>query len=100
MHGWAGSFRDGAGFVAILGPAGDIVRVHEPDTVSFGNRCVSHALQEAVTREAASWIYYDPFDWPEYAWLEWTAVMPQAWRRLLGPDADADAIPPSWGVMF
>ena len=100
LHAPSNFFLGGAGFLAILGPDGDIVRVHEADTVSFGTPCVSHALKDAVTRDEPRWIYYDPFDAREYAWLAWEGVPRRTWTLLLAGFAGIDAIPASWGVMF
>lgn len=113
VHGWAASFRGGAGFVALLGEAGEVFRVVEADRESFGNRCVSHEIMADVTRGEARWIFYDPFDAPEYAWLQWQGVPRATWERLLGEEFAAgdfqgfgrarDAVeefPTAWGVMF
>jgi hypothetical protein len=113
IHAWAQRLRGGDGFVALLGAAGDIVRVVEGDHASFGNRCVSHAIMEDVTGGQARWIFYDPFDAPEYAWLQWKGVPRATWEELLGASFVAedfqgfgrvhDAVgefPIAWGVMF
>lgn len=113
IHAWAQRFRGGAGFLALVGEVGEFVRVVEADRVSFGNRCVSHAVKEAETRGAPRWIFYDPFDAPEYAWLEWQGVPQIMWEWLLelpfapedlrafrGEAAALAEVPAAWGVMF
>lgn len=113
IHGWAAGLRGGDGFLALVDDDGAITRIVDADHVSFGNRCLSHAARDALVAGAGRWIYYDPFDAPEYAWLEWREVPQATWRALLGGDAAAArvgagvelervlaAIPPSWGVMF
>lgn len=113
LFAWAQALRGGAGFLAVVDEGGAIARIHEADARSFGNRCVAHEVHDAVTRSAARWIFFDPFDAPEYAWLGWQAVPPSAWGPLvragleppvLAVFADLEAllaaIPPSWGVMF
>jgi hypothetical protein len=50
-----------------------------------------------------------PFDWPEYAWLEWNQVprvmlermLGEPWLKALGASAEGpQELPESWGVMF
>lgn len=113
VHAWAQRLRGGDGFVAVLGEGGDIIRTVEGDDASPGGRCVSHALKEEATRGEARWISYDPFDAPEYAWLQWQGVPRATWERLLGERFVAgdlvgfgrargllDEFPADWGVMF
>ena len=72
---------------------------------------------ERLLDETRSWLFYDPFDAPEYAWLSWNgidrpamealigsplALTPQGWsgnqaRELEHP---VTAFPAKWGVMF
>lgn len=113
IHGWALQLRGGDGFVVVLGEDGAVVRVVEGDRVSFGNRCVSHEIMDEVTRGQARWVFYDPFDAPEYAWLQWQGVPRATWERLLGASFAAEDlhgfgrsrgtledVPATWGVMF
>ncbi|MBL9100442.1 MAG: hypothetical protein JNL82_05780 [Myxococcales bacterium] len=101
IHAWAVRLRDGAGFLALLDERGDITRVVEADRRSFGNHCVAHAVMTTETAAHPRWIYYDPFDAPEYAWLAWQGIVQTTWNRLLDDTlAPPQDIPPSWGVMF
>ena len=59
---------------------------------------------------------FDPFDMPEYSWLQWRRLGRETMERLLGapledadfdkgrptaPDLDEEGrFPPTWGVMF
>lgn len=101
IHGWALRLRDGDGFLALLDDTGALVRVIEADHTSFGNRCVSHPVKDAVVAGEPRWIFYDPFDAPEYAWLSWEGVSKDMWNRLLADPFDPGVdVPTSWGVMF
>lgn len=112
IHGWAQRLRGGDGFVALLGENGDVVRVVAAERTS-GERCGSHAVMTELTGGAARWIFYDPFDAPEYAWLQWQGVPRATWERLLGERFAAEDLlgfgrargplgefPADWGVMF
>lgn len=88
--------------------------------LTFSNRLPSwHDETEQLNKEGASFLFYDPFDWPEYCWLEWTRVPRATMERLVGhpftddafvktgpatdqaPDLKpANTYPESWGVMF
>jgi hypothetical protein len=74
--------------------------------------------KERLRQEGQPYLFFDPFDAPEYTWLEWFQVDRAAMERLLGrPFAEADfaplvgrrraprldppgTFPESWGVMF
>jgi hypothetical protein len=54
-------------------------------------------------------MYFDPFDWPEYAWLEWKQVpratleqmLGEPWMKAFGTStAGPKELPESWSVMF
>ncbi len=105
---WAMEFRGGDGFLAVFGPTGQVAEVYVAEAAESGKRLVSHELKERVTRERSSWMFFDPFDWPEYAWLEWSNV-PRAtleqmlgpWRKAFGASAESPKeLPESWSVMF
>ena len=106
---WAGQFRGGDGFLAVFGPTGKIAEVYVAEATQSGKRLVSHELKERITREHTSWMFFDPFDWPEYAWLEWHQVPRATLEQMLGEpwlkalDASVDGpkeLPESWSVMF
>jgi len=105
-------FRGGDGFLALFDPAGTITEVYMGEADQSGKRLVSHELKERVVQKHASWMFFDPFDWPEYAWLAWHQV-PRAtleqmlgeqgeqWRKALSEHAEVfKDLPESWGVMF
>ena len=111
VHAWARQLRDGDGFVAIPGEDGSLT-VHGGTLAWAGKVLVEHSDKDRLTCDAARWIFYDPFEWPEYAWLEWSNVPRPVLERLLGsPFVPADLadplgtsgmteIPESWSVMF
>lgn len=109
LLGWAMEFRGGDGFLAVFGPTGQVAEVYVAEPTESGQRLVSHELKERVTRERSSWMFFDPFDWPEYAWLEWNNVpratleqmLGEPWRRAFGASAESpQELPESWSVMF
>jgi hypothetical protein len=106
---WAQRFREGDGFLAVFGPTGQIVEVYVGEATGSGKRLVSHELQERVARENPRWMYFDPFDWPEYAWLAWNEVpratleqmLDKDWMKAFGVSTKGpEELPESWGVMF
>jgi hypothetical protein len=106
---WATNFRAGAGFLVLFGPEGELLEIHEADAAQFGKRLVSHERKDRLTQAHPSWLYFDPFDWPEYAWLEWSQVPRATLEQLLGePWVQAlrsgkgglPELPESWSVMF
>jgi hypothetical protein len=112
LLGWASQFRDGDGLLALFGPAGTITEVYVGEADQYGKRLVSHELKDRITQQHSSWMFFDPFDWPEYAWLQWNQV-PRAtlrqmlgehgeqWRKALGESAESfKDLPETWGVMF
>ncbi len=90
---WAQSVNGDQGFFALVGADGTLTVLE-------------------TRREASSWVFYDPFDFPVYAWLEWTNVSREILEKLLGAGFQSedlkdftgaknlDEIPESWGVMF
>lgn len=106
---WAQHFRSGDGFLAVFDPAGNIAQVYEAEPAPSGRGLIPHELMERVTQAHASWMFFDPFDWPEYAWLAWKAVpaatlkqlLDEHWANALSASAnDPKELPESWGVMF
>lgn len=113
IHAWAQRFRNEAGFLAVFDDAGEILEVVEADGASFGNRVASHEIKDRVTQKSPSWIFYGPFDCPEYAYLSWQGVPRAVLERLSGEpftaedrctlgqgDDELKDLPESWGVMF
>ena len=104
-------------------PQGFLMQFDEPGSVNrmeFG--CPDegwHVLKQACIDTGSAFLLFDPFDAPEYTWLEWQGIQRATMERLLGeafeaPDfkkADvstpaapdlkpAGAFPDSWSVMF
>ncbi|HEX8700742.1 MAG TPA: hypothetical protein VF815_17990 [Myxococcaceae bacterium] len=109
LLGWAQNFRAGAGFLVLFGLEGELLEVHEADTGQSGTRLVSHERKAQVTKAHPSWLYFDPFDWPEYAWLEWHRVPRSTLEQMIDQPSlqalrsvkgDLPEIPESWSVMF
>lgn len=58
----------------------------------------------------SGYLFYDPFDWPEYAWLEWSSIDRTAMERIMGTAFAESAFqsasgrsmqfPASWSVMI
>jgi hypothetical protein len=106
---WASSFREGEGFFAVFGPTGQFVEVHMAHPTPSGKRLIPHERKEQLAQVHPSWLYFDPFDWPEYAWLEWHAVPQATLEKLIGEPwvqafregkGEFPELPESWGVMF
>ena len=67
-------------------------------------------LREGFALSGASYILHDPFDPPEYEWLEWHAVDRSSMERFIGAAFEGSefrsanrrtmAFPADWGVMF
>lgn len=90
-------------FVASFDDAGVVL------LVEFGTRQRPEAMNKG-------WLFFDPFDAPEYIWMEWNGLHQSAVERLLGePLSSADferrtirsgdsvvlgEFPTSWRVMF
>ncbi len=78
-----------------------------------------HTLTDKLNKADMSYLFYDPFDAPEYTWLSWSRIECPAMERLIGghfeeadfvkerhgmsraPDLQPPSqFPASWGVMF
>lgn len=78
-----------------------------------------HILTKRLNESGAVYLFYDPFDAPEYTWLSWSHIDRSTMERLIEhPFEDADFVkeqhatsrapdlkvpnmyPVSWGVMF
>jgi hypothetical protein len=78
-----------------------------------------HQLTERLDRAGAAYLFFDPFDAPEYTWLSWRHIDRSTMERLIGDrfvDADfakaqhvtsrapdlepPNTFPTSWEVMF
>jgi hypothetical protein len=106
---WAEHFREGDGFLAVFGPTGTIAEIYVAEAAQSGRRLVSHELKDRITQQHSSWMFFDPFDWPEYTWLEWHQVPRTTLEQMLGEpwrkafDASAGSLkelPETWSVMF
>jgi len=101
-------------FLMILSPSGVVQTLYFqcPDS-SW------HALTESLDKEGVSYLFYDPFDAPEHAWLSWQRIDCPTMERLIKyqfEDVDFEKVPygasrapelqppkhfpASWGVMF
>jgi hypothetical protein len=94
---WALRYRGGAGFVVIVAEDGKPAQIHDGDGE---RRLVPHERAERLRQNAAHWIFFDPFDPPVYAWLEWQEVTQAMWESLLGDKLDEPEFPASHSVMF
>lgn len=79
--------------------------------VIFGEqpRRFDRAELEKLEQQSVSYLFYDPFDAPESAFLTWQAVKRTTLERLLGEkfspedfvsEGETMEYPESWGVMF
>lgn len=70
-----------------------------------------HANEEQANEQGSNGtLFYDPFDWPEYAWLAWNNIDRDAMERIIGEAFDESAFrsasgvilpfPTNWSVMF
>ena len=105
----AGHHRPGAGasrhaWLFLPGPHGEL-------EVLTPSHSEVHGLCERLRHEGRAYLFWDPFDFPEYAWLEWHKLDRTTAETLLGgPFEESDFIntrdrshrdwPPSWNVMF
>jgi hypothetical protein len=64
---------------------------------------------EALQRESSSWLFHDPFEGPEYTYIQWHNVDRRTLERIMGAEFEPDdfvsneesiEFPTSWGVMF
>jgi hypothetical protein len=76
------------------------------------------SAKKSLLAEGRPYIFFDPFDAPDYAWLDWSGVDRPTMERLVGrPFEESDFVPvrrlrragqldppksypESWGVMF
>ena len=78
-----------------------------------------HELTDRLTKADEAYLFYDPFDAPEYTWISWLSIKRSTMERLIGSPFDeidfgkhshavsaapelapANEFPVSWGVMF
>lgn len=117
LFGWAGQLShtltgENRGFVMVFAPDGAVREVH------FGHQeNKSPSNNETLTNNNPSYFFYDPFDSPEYTYIQRQNVEQGTLERLVGkPFAANDlalylsqsagsseapaAYPTSWSVMF
>jgi hypothetical protein len=69
------------------------------------------AEKDRLRTQDRPFVFFDPFDYPEYAWVEWHRVSRATMERLLGApfeqqdfvsarDGTTREYPESWGVMY
>ncbi len=66
---------------------------------------ISHEATEVYRGETVDrYIFYDPFEGPEYTYLCWKGLTQQALERIIGSSFDWERFdkpfPEEWGVMF
>jgi len=112
---WAMRFSDkmtgeNRGFFIEFGRGGDVIAV----IFSITTRQSIAPQKNTLTEKADAWLFYDPFDAPEYAYIEWKNITRETMERILGETfAEEDFMPilyrsqeeckewPStWQVMF
>jgi hypothetical protein len=64
---------------------------------------------EALQQESSCWLFHDPFEGPEYTYVQWQNVDRRTMERLVGASFEPNdflskdesvEFPTSWGVMF
>jgi hypothetical protein len=109
---WCGGFsnrmtgKDYKAFFIALDESGSVTQLVFSDTKSFG-----FERKETVRSDCTAWIFYDPFDAPEYCAIEWGNVHRETMERLMAKQFSEDDFisektkarmeyPASWFVMF
>ena len=110
---WAASFSVGLtgehrGFLLVVDEVGEVRQFWSGE----GKGHFDLALKEELVAENERWLFYDPFDAPEYTFIEWQGLESALLERLIGKAFEARAlvsardgksiehIPASWRVMF
>lgn len=90
------------------------------DAVHFSNPLGDwNAFKQELASDGTAYLFYDPFDAPEYTWLEWRNLARDVAERLIGAHFESSdlmrtrsaadgshggdargAFPEGWGVMF
>ena len=106
--------QKGHSFVMVLNAEGAVQTLHfECPADSW------HHLTDRMDRDGTPYIFYDPFDAPEYTWISWRQISRSTMERLIGerfqgsdfikapnPTIQAPELKPPgefpicWGVMF
>ncbi len=79
--------------------------------VIFGDRPETFDRKEleALQQEASCWLFHDPFEGPEYTYIQWQKVDRRTMERITGANFEPNdfvsndksiEFPTSWGVMF
>jgi hypothetical protein len=98
------------GFVMLLTDSGSVRTIQfQGDTDDWCQ------IRDAARSRGVAYLFYDPFEPREYAWLEWHGIDQSTMERLIGASfeesdfsksphswraPDTTAYPTSWGVMF
>jgi hypothetical protein len=93
---WADGHCLGTGFLLTLDADGREEGLVEG---SGESALVDRALVDAVKVTGARYVFFDPFDKPEYAWLEWRDFPQHVFERLLGEPLEGE-VPATWSVML
>ena len=75
---------DPIAFLMLINDAGEVLSTQFRDQ-DPANRCLSNreALKVNLQERERS-LFYDPFDWPEYAWIGWKEIDRFAMERIIG----------------
>src|SRR5688500_1871559 len=94
LFAWADRRCLGNGFLLTLGADGREEGLVEG---SGDIPLVDRGLVDAAKASGARYVFFDPFDRPEYAWLEWKDVSQALLEQLVGEPLEGE-IPATWGV--
>jgi hypothetical protein len=92
-------------FLVLFTPDGQLRQIHLGDAPERHDDAVWQRLRAA----APAWLAYDPFEGPEYTYLQWQDVPKATFERLLGATFTTEDLtaadqgiefPATWGVMF
>lgn len=110
---WAHDFSvqltgENRGFLMVVDAAGDMRQFWSGEKKGHFDL----ALKDKLSAENAHWLFYHPFDAPEYTFIKWQGLEADVWERLIGKPFEAPAfvserdgrsiagLPTSWEVMF
>ena len=71
---------ESVGFLILLGPDYSVARLSW-----YGDDFPRGQALEALVESAHAHVFYDPFDFPEYGWVQWDNLPLEQVDKLLGP---------------